>query len=386
MAKKQATDGVNYRKLSAQMEAIFRKKQEIRLAPSSRKKHLEPRKIGTFASQKGKRGISLEYGEGGERTFSKEDITKFAQRAELATKRVGGTGNGVKPFKLINRIDKAVYKLVPWMNRIKRSYAELGIPKFFAMKGNIAEFAVNTSHDSTHPLPFHRVMIRFEKWNQAMTRPLKKPGVYKDNAAWAEKQEVSCHCDCDDWRFRYSYLGYRAGYGIIPETAYPKIRNPRLKGSVCIHLYRVLNSINSSPQRYAPRLAVHMKRQAKSMSTGERKQFDVEDPVKGIADDSAKELAKVQKDVAKALKKVKAKPAEKAKIAKIRKEAERKVKIASKEVQKAKAAQEKGIALERKKSLKLLKNIIGEKDAIKAFAKAHPKMSKKEIETLAKSV
>ena len=47
---------------------------------------------------------------------------------------------------------------------------------------------------------------------------------------------------CDDHSFKYywSYKAWVRGYGIKKEVRYPKIRNKNLTGSVCKHLYAVL--------------------------------------------------------------------------------------------------------------------------------------------------
>lgn len=55
--------------------------------------------------------------------------------------------------------------------------------------------------------------------------------------------DLSVHCTCPD--FQYSgakYMAYQMGYGIYKENRFPKIRNPRLEGSVCKHLALVLSA------------------------------------------------------------------------------------------------------------------------------------------------
>ena len=48
-------------------------------------------------------------------------------------------------------------------------------------------------------------------------------------------------CSCPAWGyFGYSYKAWRQGYGIFPETRYPHIRNPHLRGFVCKHLHYVM--------------------------------------------------------------------------------------------------------------------------------------------------
>jgi hypothetical protein len=48
---------------------------------------------------------------------------------------------------------------------------------------------------------------------------------------------------CDDPSFLYygwKYMAYNRDYGIRKEIRYPHIRNPRLSGAVCKHIYSVL--------------------------------------------------------------------------------------------------------------------------------------------------
>lgn len=53
--------------------------------------------------------------------------------------------------------------------------------------------------------------------------------------------DISVHCNCPDYKFRgYKYMGKQMGYGIFAENRFPKIRNPKLIGTVCKHLIAVL--------------------------------------------------------------------------------------------------------------------------------------------------
>jgi hypothetical protein len=51
---------------------------------------------------------------------------------------------------------------------------------------------------------------------------------------------------CNDPSFTYygwKYIASNLGYGLEPETRRPSKRNPRLQGTVCKHLYRVLTTL-----------------------------------------------------------------------------------------------------------------------------------------------
>lgn len=54
--------------------------------------------------------------------------------------------------------------------------------------------------------------------------------------------DISVFCSCPDFLYRgFKYMGKKQGYGMYKETRFPKIRNPRLEGSVCKHLGVVLS-------------------------------------------------------------------------------------------------------------------------------------------------
>lgn len=58
--------------------------------------------------------------------------------------------------------------------------------------------------------------------------------------------DLKVHCTCPDFRYRQKYMAYNLGYGIFKETRFPKIRNPRLEGSVCKHLICVLSVVGTN--------------------------------------------------------------------------------------------------------------------------------------------
>lgn len=52
---------------------------------------------------------------------------------------------------------------------------------------------------------------------------------------------IEVHCTDPSWKYwGFQYIGTKKNYAVVPEPRYPKIRNPRLKGSVCKHLDNVL--------------------------------------------------------------------------------------------------------------------------------------------------
>lgn len=55
--------------------------------------------------------------------------------------------------------------------------------------------------------------------------------------------DIKVYCSCEAFRYYFQYISYIKGYGIHKEVRYPKVRNPRLKGSVCKHTLAVLNAL-----------------------------------------------------------------------------------------------------------------------------------------------
>lgn len=53
--------------------------------------------------------------------------------------------------------------------------------------------------------------------------------------------DLILYCDDPSFKYYWSYKAHVGGYGIMREIRYPKIRNPKLTGSVCKHLYAVLS-------------------------------------------------------------------------------------------------------------------------------------------------
>jgi len=55
--------------------------------------------------------------------------------------------------------------------------------------------------------------------------------------------DIALHCDDPSFRYYWSYIAFQLGYGLRRESRFPKIRNPRLEGSICKHLVAVLKKM-----------------------------------------------------------------------------------------------------------------------------------------------
>lgn len=59
--------------------------------------------------------------------------------------------------------------------------------------------------------------------------------------------DLSVYCNCPDFKyFGFKYMGTQMGYSIFKENRFPKIRNPKLEGTVCKHLICVLSVLNNN--------------------------------------------------------------------------------------------------------------------------------------------
>lgn len=82
--------------------------------------------------------------------------------------------------------------------------------------------------------------IRFKGLAAMRGRPITQ----RQFLAALQAGELAVFCSCPDFKFKgYKYMSWKGGWGIVPETRFPKIRNPHLEGSVCKHLYNVLGTL-----------------------------------------------------------------------------------------------------------------------------------------------
>lgn len=59
------------------------------------------------------------------------------------------------------------------------------------------------------------------------------------------KSSLKVYCECPDFLFKgFKYIATKNEYGIEEENREPNVNNPRQEGTVCKHLYAVLNKLN----------------------------------------------------------------------------------------------------------------------------------------------
>jgi hypothetical protein len=96
----------------------------------------------------------------------------------------------------------------------------------------------------------YRQMIQIDPSNLRI-RSIKESfvGVDMDEAfenlrVLSDKVDILVYCDCPAFLYRgFAYIATKMGFAVKKESRPPRIRNPRLRGSVCKHLVAVLRMI-----------------------------------------------------------------------------------------------------------------------------------------------
>lgn len=124
-------------------------------------------------------------------------------------------------------------------------------------RGGRVQFQTNAGPKSR--VTRHHVVVEFMDYNAAAASPLPPDKIAKVMT----KGKIKVECSCERWRYWFRFIAtagrYQAGR---PETGFPKIRNPNLKGVACKHIVKVAALINQSPTflQYAARMIEHGRR------------------------------------------------------------------------------------------------------------------------------
>ena len=83
------------------------------------------------------------------------------------------------------------------------------------------------------------------------TKVSRLKGTVKEKLDLALDGDVSLFCSCPSFRYNgYMYMADQLAYGIKNQELFPGIRNPELRGTVCKHLYQLMETIED----YTPRM------------------------------------------------------------------------------------------------------------------------------------
>ena len=190
---------------------------------------------------------------GGElRPLTSKDLDAFRKNMEVAQKAFKGGGITArqvldlatnKPLRYKHPdIENAASDIEKAKRQIRNSIAA-------SAKGDTVRFV--TSASQTSKVTKHHVTVKMHALKGAIRQlAIIKQGdkkAIRKVAAWLVKQKLSFDCDCERHRYFFRYVATIGGFAAgRPETAYPKITNPRLQGVACMHVIRTMNEIDSS--------------------------------------------------------------------------------------------------------------------------------------------
>jgi hypothetical protein len=126
----------------------------------------------------------------------------------------------------------------------------------YRIAAGVMGFQVQAS--GKHGAARHTVQIELMGWHQAVG----SPAAPMTAAKVASDQPVRFDCSCARHRYWLRYIATIGGWNIgRPETGFPKIRNPQLKGVACKHVLRVAVELSGSVIRGQIAAAIRQERQ-----------------------------------------------------------------------------------------------------------------------------
>ncbi|MCM1128960.1 MAG: hypothetical protein NC211_03650 [Alistipes senegalensis] len=196
---------------------------------------------------------------GSPRPITASDLAAFRQNMRQAEKRFGVSKSkkqvisGITARQVIDFASSKPLNYVPLNTRYEsdidkaRREITMAVP-VSALNGEI-RFITNAGKDSKASR--HHVLVKLNAFNEAAAQ---MAAVSKNDtktprqiANWLRKQKLAFDCDCERHRYFFRYVASIGGFAAgRPETGYPKIRNPNLKGVACKHVLRVMAELESS--------------------------------------------------------------------------------------------------------------------------------------------
>lgn len=175
--------------------------------------------------------------------FTTDDLKSFEKNRTNARKKYNNTVPGITYAQLVASslaIDiKRANNGVDDGSGIKRA-----VP--VSLKHNVINIRVEASDASKHQ--HHLVRVRFEEWDQLVD------GASEEDKGTAKLSKqlcagrVSYDCDCGRHQYWYRYIATAGNFALAPpkEYAYPKVRNPDLKGVACKHVIHAMTRLQST--------------------------------------------------------------------------------------------------------------------------------------------
>ena len=112
---------------------------------------------------------------------------------------------------------------------------------YAGFRNGIVHFEVPTPtpHEAQRRLNVWDSYIKFVEWEDQVVDLTLEPMEAARLILWGANLQV--HCNCPSYSFwGFQYIMTQLDASIFPETRFPGIRNPHIKGIVCKHLIRVL--------------------------------------------------------------------------------------------------------------------------------------------------
>lgn len=185
------------------------------------------------------RGLMTTLG-GQRREITSDDLRRFAENVKELKKKYRVVG-GIKPKTIIDNsttIDRQ--RAISQINSALPTHYETG--KKGGRQSLVIHFSTNAS--KLFGASKHSVNVEFMEFFTQLSQPEEPAKLVKRMVNSAVKFE----CDCGRHRYWYRYIATVGGFNFgREEPAFPKIRNPDLKGIACKHALRVMTTVSQSP-------------------------------------------------------------------------------------------------------------------------------------------
>lgn len=190
---------------------------------------------------------------GGLTAITGDDLARFRRNMTLAKKQAGFKGGGITARQVI---DLAAANPLKYRTEQPRDAASdldkarreitSGVP--VSARNEVVRFITNAGAGSD--VSRHHVTVEFAGFRAAADEIVAAgdaSNAAKRAANKMRKGALKFDCDCGRHRFFLRYVATIGGFNAgRPETGFPKIRNPGLKGVACKHVLRVMTELESS--------------------------------------------------------------------------------------------------------------------------------------------
>lgn len=160
------------------------------------------------------------------------------------------------------------------------------------INGDTLLIRVKASSRSVHQ--DHMVKIRLDEYYDLLEDP--PAGGYLNAAKQCCKGRISIACDCGRHQYWYRYLATVGNYCVAPpkEFAFPKIRNPELKGVACKHVLK--GAVMLQSPTWQKIIANQMERSAKRSAFGDDRKYNHVLTDAELTDSKRNRSTKINKD------------------------------------------------------------------------------------------